>query len=240
VSLHPFVGITLRPQLAEGLPPRLVQNRAYVDSLIAAGAIPLPIAPTGDSDILRALYDRCDALLLPGGPDVEPHRYGEEPRPECHVTSAPELDAAELVLTRWALADGKPLLGICRGLQVLNVALGGSLWQDIAVQGAGDHGHDSADRAALVHEVEVAPGTTLGEVIGKARLRWNSLHHQGIHRVGAGLVPVAHSPDGVVEGVEIPGSPVLAVQCHPEELTRTQPWAHAIVRWLVEAAASAS
>ena len=235
---RPVVGITLRPQESDGLPPRLAQNRAYVDALVAAGAIPLGIPPLDDEQALRALYARCDALLLPGGPDVDPHRYGEEPDPACRVRSRPELDAADFALARWAIEERLPLLAICRGVQVLNVVLGGSLWQDIAVQGGGAPGHDADDRAALVHGVEVEPDSVLASIVDAPRLRWNSVHHQGLRRLGEGLVPVARAEDGLVEGVELPGLPVLGVQCHPEELVATQPWARGIVRWLVERSAA--
>jgi len=237
VSTSPIVvGITLRPQVLDGTPPRYVQNRRYVDGLTAAGAVPLGIPPLGDERALRALYERCDALLLPGGPDVEPTRYGEATRDDCHVTTSPELDAAELALTGWALEDGMPLLAICRGLQVLNVALGGTLWQDIAVQDAGDGAHDGNPREALAHEVSVVPGTTLHHITGADTLRWNSVHHQALRELGAGLLVSARSADGLVEGVELPNRPVVGVQCHPEELAPTQGWAANLFGWLLGAA----
>jgi putative glutamine amidotransferase len=230
------VGVTLRPQALDGTPPRYVQNRRYLDGLLAAGAVPLGIPPLDDEAALRALYDRCDALLLPGGPDVEPARYGEATRADCHVTTAPELDAAEFLLTAWALAEGRPLLAICRGLQVLNVALGGTLWQDIVAQGAGAAGHDGNDRAVPAHTVAITPGTALHRVVGADKVRWNSVHHQALRALGGGLVVSARSDDGLVEGVELPDRPVLGVQCHPEELTAGAAWAAGLFTWLVSAA----
>lgn len=235
----PVVGFTLRPQRREGAPPRYVQNTRYVDGLSAAGAVPLGIPPIGDAAALRALYDRCDALLLPGGPDVEPARYGQATLPGANVSTAPELDEAELRLARWALDDARPLLAICRGMQVLNVALGGTLWQDIEVQQAAPTRHNHEQRDAEVHDVDVLPGTLLREVLGADRLRWNSLHHQAVREVGAGLVVDARAEDGLVEGLELPGHPLLAVQCHPEELVDGAPWAAALLGWLVETARSA-
>jgi len=233
-------GITLRPQALDGTPPRYVQNRRYLDGLLAAGAVPLGIPPLQDRDALRTLYDRCDALLLPGGPDVEPQRYGEQPRDDCKLSTAPELDAAEFTLVGWALDDGKPLLAICRGIQVLNVALGGTLWQDIAVQQAGMHGHDGNARDAAVHDVEVLPGTALHGAVRQVSLRWNSVHHQALRDLGDGLVASARAADGLVEGVELPGRAVIGVQCHPEEMAGAEPWAAALFAWLVAAARGAA
>ena len=233
------VGITLRPQRIDSTPPRYVQNSRYIEGLVAAGAVPLGIPPLGDAAALRALYDRCDALLLPGGPDVEPARYGQAALPDCNLSTAPELDETELHLIRWALDDARPLLAICRGLQVLNVALGGTLWQDIEVQAAGMDGHHGNRRDAPVHAVEVVPGTLLHRVVGAEQLRWNSLHHQAIRDLGAGLVVDAVAEDGLVEGVELPGRPVLAAQCHPEELAGDAPWAAALFGWLAGAARGA-
>jgi putative glutamine amidotransferase len=232
------VGITLRPQRIEGTPPRHVQNSRYLEGLVAAGAVPLGIPPLGDAAALRTLYDRCDAVLLPGGPDVEPARYGQDTLEGGNVSTAPELDEAELRLVRWALDDAKPLLAICRGLQVLNVALGGTLWQDIEVQAAGMEGHHGNRRDVPAHSVAVVPGTLLHRVVGAEQLPWNSLHHQAVRELGAGLVVDAVAEDGLVEGVELPGRPVLAVQCHPEEMAGEAPWAAALLGWLVGAARS--
>lgn len=235
-----IAGITLRPQRLDGTPPRYVQNQRYVDGLLAAGAVPLGIPPLDDEHALRALYDRCDALLLPGGPDVEPQRYGEQPRDDCNLSTAPQLDAAEFALARWALDGGKPLLAICRGIQVLNVVLGGTLWQDITVQNVGAHGHEGNPRDAAVHDVHVVPGTALHRAVQDTTLHWNSLHHQALRDIGAGLVVSARADDGLVEGVELPGRAVIGVQCHPEEMAGAEPWAAALFAWLVEAARSAA
>ncbi|HET9050109.1 MAG TPA: gamma-glutamyl-gamma-aminobutyrate hydrolase family protein [Candidatus Dormibacteraeota bacterium] len=232
----PVVAVTLRPQESAGLPPRLAQNRAYVDALAAEGAVPLCIPPLQDSAALLALLDRCDALLLPGGPDVEPARYGQEAVEGLRVTTAPALDAAELTLLSAALERRMPVLAVCRGAQLLNVALGGTLWQDVAAQRGAGIAHDSSDRAALVHDVAVEPGSALAGILGATRLRWNSVHHQGIDGLGDGLVAVAHAPDGLVEAVELPGRAVIGVQCHPEELAPATPWARALIAWLVHQA----
>jgi putative glutamine amidotransferase len=130
------------------------------------------------------------------------------------------LDAVELALGRWALGDGKPVLGICRGQQTLNVAAGGTLYQDIASQlpGAAPHQFPEA-RTALVHDLRVEPRSRLATVLGEDRLAVNSIHHQAVERLAPDLRATAWAPDGVIEGVEHPSHPfALAVQFHPEEL----------------------
>lgn len=235
---HPVVGITLRPQPGgPDRPPRLVQNRAYFDALEAAGAIPLPLPLLRDADRMRVLYDRCDAVCLPGGPDVEPQRYGEDVRPECHVESAGELDDSELLLIRWLVTDDRPTLAICRGIQVLNVALGGSLWQDVAADGVSATAHRQEPRTTLAHDVQVEPGTLLHRTVGVDRLRVNSLHHQAIRQVGEGLRVSGRAGDGVVEALELPDMRfALGVQWHPEELVAEHETARRLFTALVSAA----
>jgi putative glutamine amidotransferase len=235
----PVVGITLRPQTgADDRPARLVQNRAYFDALEAAGAVPLGIPLLGDPDRLRALYERCDAICLPGGPDVEPHRYGEEPRADVTLHTAPELDDTETLLVRWLVAEDRPTLAICRGMQMLNVALGGSLWQDVQVQQASPHSHEQrSSRTLLAHDVHVEPGSLLHRVVGVDTLAVNSLHHQAVRRVGEGLHVSGRADDGIVEALELPDRRfLLAVQWHPEELAGEQEWARRLFGALVSAA----
>jgi putative glutamine amidotransferase len=234
----PVVGITLRPQPGEGdRPARLVQNRAYLDAIEAAGAVPLPLPLLRDTERLRVLYDRCDAVCLPGGPDVEPRRYDEPTREDCEVSTAPELDDTELLLTRWLVADDRPTLALCRGIQVLNVALGGALWQDVVAQGVVPQPHHRNPRTLLAHRVHVEPDTLLHRVVGADDIEVNSLHHQAISRLGEGLHVSGRSEDGLVEAVEMPDRRfLLAVQWHPEELFPTEPWAHRLFDALVSAA----
>jgi putative glutamine amidotransferase len=231
------IGVPLRP-LTSGQPaPKLALNRAYFDALESAGATALPIPITHDADRLRFYYELLDGLLLPGGADVEPNRYGAAPREDCSLYVMPELDDVELTLARWAIADGLPVLGICRGIQVLNVACEGTLWQDVNVEGATREEHDREPRDLLVHGLDVEPGTLLARTLGETRLRVNSLHHQAIRDLGPALRAVAHSPDGLVEGVELPDQEfVLGIQCHPEELSRKEKWAARLFDGLVEAA----
>jgi putative glutamine amidotransferase len=231
------IGVPLRP-LTSGQPaPKLALNRAYFDALESAGATALPIPITHDADRLRFYYELLDGLLLPGGADVEPRRYGAAARDDCNLYVMPELDEVELTLARWAIADGLPVLGICRGIQVLNVACEGTLWQDVKVEGATSEEHDREPRDLRVHGLEVEPGTLLARTLGETHLRVNSLHHQAIRDLGPTLRAVAHSADGLVEGVEMPDREfVLGIQCHPEELSRKEKWAARLFAGLVGAA----
>ena len=231
------IGVPLRPYTSRKAPAKLGLNRTYFDALESAGAIAIPIPITHDTERLRFYYELLDGLLLPGGADVEPRRYGAVARDDCNLDLMPELDEVELTLTRWAIADGLPVLAICRGIQVLNVACEGTLWQDLNVEGATHEQHYREPRDLLVHGLEVEPGTLLARTLGETHLRVNSLHHQAIRDLGPSLQAVAHSPDGLVEGVELPDREfVLGIQCHPEELSRKEKWAARLFAGLVEAA----
>ncbi len=234
----PVVGITLRSQeAAPGRPPRLVQNRAYLDAIEAAGAVPLPLPLLRDPERLRGLYDACDAICLPGGPDIEPRRYGEDPLPDAGISSNPELDLTEMLLTRWLVTDDRPTLAICRGIQVLNVAMGGTLWQDIAAQGVSPHHPHDNPRDAVVHDVHIESGTLLHRVVGADTVQVNTLHHQALRRIGDGLEVSGRAGDGVVEAVEMPDRRfLLGVQWHPEELVGQHDWSRRLFAALVAAA----
>ncbi len=203
-------------------PPSFGHRQTYVDAIIQAGGAPLLIPPVQDEVTLRALYERLDGVLFAGGGDIEPIHYGAEAHPQLGVTD-PQRDTAELPMARWALADGKPILGICRGIQVLNVALGGSLYQDLPSEIPSDLHHNLSyereDWTLLAHEIRIAPGSRLAHMLGTERLRTNSLHHQAVREIAAGLRAVAWAPDGVIEALESTGhSFVVGVQGHPEAL----------------------
>jgi putative glutamine amidotransferase len=226
---RPVIGIAA--QTLEPIPPRLplcwVMGQRYVRVLAAAGAVPwlIPLLQ-GDEGTLRAVYENLDGVFLTGGVDVDPSNYGEERQARCDRAD-PARDWTELTLIRWALADGKPVLGVCRGVQALNVACGGSLYQEIADQHPDAIKHDyfpAADytRDYLAHPVRVAAGSRLGRLLGADEVRVNSMHHQGVKRLAPDLAAVAFAPDGLIEGVERPGRAfVVGVQWHPEELAET-------------------
>ena len=231
------IGVPLRPFTVAQVPPKLALNRTYFNALESAGASALPIPIVRDPDRLRFYYELLDGLLLPGGADVEPRLYGAVARLDCNLNVMPELDEVELALARWALEDRLPVLAICRGIQVLNVACGGTLWQDLHVQGATRVEHDREPRDDLVHDLEVAPDSLLARTLGRSQLRVNSLHHQAIRDVGAPLRTVAFSEDGLVEGVELPSHDfVIGIQCHPEELIDKEEWAGRLFGGVVAAA----
>ena len=232
------VGIPLRPFSTGEIPPKLALNRAYFDALEGAGADIVPIPILRDVARLRFQYELLDALVLPGGADVEPRRYGAVARADSGLYVMPELDEAELTLLRWAIADGMPVLAICRGIQVLNVACGGTLWQDLQVEGATRIAHDREPRDALVHGLQIEPASLLARALGATHVEVNSLHHQAIRDLGAGLRAVATSDDGLIEGVELSDRPfVVGIQCHPEELAPHHEWARRLFKALVAAGA---
>lgn len=264
-GLLPAIGITGlddRPTLDQHA-PRFGQNQTYFYALARAGAAPLLIPNLTDKTLLRTLYELLDGLLLSGGEDVDPARYGETRHEKCGSIS-PDRDEVELTLVRWAMDDKKPLLAICRGIQVLNVALGGSLYQDIQAQVPGANRHDwypNYPRNRLSHTVHITPQTHLARILetgsprqplsgsqvsshGLARrdeaqdmtLPVNSLHHQSVKDVAPGLIVAARAPDGIIEAVEAEGHPfAIGVQWHPEELANGDARAQWIFDALVEA-----
>ena len=188
----------------------------YVRAVEKAGGLPVVLAP-GRPEDSADLLSKLDGLLLTGGADVDPGLYGE-PAHETVTRVIPERDAFEIGLCREALRRDQPLLAICRGHQVLNVATGGTLIQDIPsqVEGARDHDPDR-ERWETAHEVRILPRTRLREILGAETIDVNSFHHQAVRELGHGLVVSAASADEVIEGIEAPGRRLaLGVQWHPE------------------------
>jgi putative glutamine amidotransferase len=208
VAEKPKIAITVSPRRGE---PYYLPYRRAVE---AAGAEPVELPPG-----TLSLPD-VDGLLLPGGWDVDPDFYGETKDDKVGPIDR-ELDETELRLFQQAREKEIPVLGICRGQQVINVALGGSL-----VQHLDDHDVRGFGRSHLAHTIEVIdPSSELGAAAGEHKIRVNSLHHQAIRRLAPGLHETAKGEDGTVEGVESDDGLIVAVQCHPEELTTDLPWA---------------
>ncbi len=203
--------------------PRAGVNANYVRAVLAAGGLPVLFVPDFSRDETVELFGDCDGLLLTGGEDVDPARYGATPHEKLGTIDA-RRDENELALITEARARDLPILGICRGIQVLNVAFGGTLIQDLPSQRPGSVDHDPpTGRDVRSHPVTMAEHSRLAEVLGEIELDANSFHHQALDRVGDGLAVTAVAPDGVVEGVESMDAHewIVAVQWHPEELTHT-------------------
>lgn len=217
---RPTIGITLGDDdRQEGI---LELREAYTRSVERAGAVPVLLPPLPASDA-APLLERLDGLLLSGGVDVDPELYGEAPGPELRRVDR-RRDEFELPLTRKALERDLPILAICRGHQVLNVATGGTLHQHIPSVVAGGERHDRAEpRWQRVPAVDVRAGTRLSSLLGEGMVSVNSIHHQAVARVGTSMVVSARCPeDDVVEGIEMPGPRfVLGVQWHPESFWQT-------------------
>ncbi len=192
---------------------------SYINALIQANAIPLVLPITSDQGTIDALIKLAHGLLLIGGPDVDPEHFGQTCQPGLREVT-PARDALELTVTRQALIENTPILAICRGIQVLNVAAGGSLFQDIANQLPLAKKHDQHpdhEPAYLAHTIDIESGSRVAAVCGRTRLTVNSLHHQAIDRVGSGLAVTARSGDGIIEAVETEDEHwVVGVQWHPE------------------------
>jgi putative glutamine amidotransferase len=237
---RPLIGLTttLRPDLAGTMLAGIRQT--YVQAILDAGGLPV-LVPAGPADILRATLQRLDGLLLPGGGDIAPTRFGEQPHARLGGIE-PERDDLEIHLCQWALEGGKPVLGICRGIQVMNVAAGGTLYQDIPSQYTTTIRHPSdlaQPRGFLAHDVIVQPGTRLAGLVGAGPLPVNSWHHQAAKDVGRGLVVTARSADGIIEAMEAPEHPfAVAVQFHPEDLYTADERIRRLFAGFVEACAS--
>lgn len=241
--MPPLIGCTTYRKTAQhptvevfGLMP------SYIEAITAAGGLPIMI-PLGLSErALEDIFHRLDGLLLPGGGDIDPQAYAGN----GHETVAdidPDRDRVEFTMARLAVEHRKPVLAICRGHQVLNVALGGSLWEDVRSQMPGGivHDHDHLRRQQRPHDVTIQPDSCLASYIGRTITPVNSMHHQGVRTLAPRLRPVATAPDGLVEGVEVIDHPFgIGVQWHPENLVGDDPAMAALFAAFIAAAAPQS
>jgi putative glutamine amidotransferase len=250
MSVRPIIGVTTQTlQAIDGIPAALpqsdVMNQRYYIAVTLAGAAPVLVPLLDDEpDALRAVYEVCDGLLIPGGVDIDPARFGETPHPHLGRTD-PARDRVELQLTKWAIEDRKPLLGLCRGLQIINVAMGGTLWQDLGAQCPEGIKHDyfptfGFERDHLAHEVTLTKGSRLRQLMELDRIPVNSMHHQGIRTLAPDLVASAVAPDGLIEAAEGPDQAhfLMGVQWHPEVFEITDPHTRHVFHEFVRAAAA--
>jgi putative glutamine amidotransferase len=245
---RPIIGIAT--QSLPGMPgerqPCWLMGRSYIEELRKVGAVPwiIPLIPH-DPDTLGEIFHRLDGVFITGGVDVDPTRYGEPKTPLCGTTD-PDRDAVEIALLQHALTHRLPVLAVCRGIQILNVACGGTLYQDVTAQVPAALKHDyfptptQPSRKFLAHDVTVKRGSRLGQILGDAVVPVNSMHHQAIKDLAPRLAATAHAPDGIIEGVEGTDDQYLvAVQWHPEELTETQPGMARLFATFAQAASAA-
>jgi putative glutamine amidotransferase len=221
--MQPLIAIPYRNiHVSDKIPPSVGVRRAYIDALVKCGAAPIMVPHVSQPEALERILNCCQGLLLTGGEDIDPALYHEKPHPKLGAICA-ERDQIELTLVKLALARELPILGVCRGMQLLNVALGGTLWQDIHEQMPRSMPHAEPVKVSewteLRHSVEILSGTKLAAILGAGTRKVNSLHHQAIKELAPGCVISARAPDGVIEGIEKPGrSFLLGVEWHPELL----------------------
>jgi putative glutamine amidotransferase len=242
MTRKPIIGCTTYRKTAAQTPPisLMALMPSYIDAVQKAGGIPVLIPLGLSEDDLCELFEQLDGLLLPGGGDVAAQYYDSE-HPELISEVDDDRDRVEIFLARLAVAQQKPLLAICRGHQLLNVALGGTLYEDITLQLPAALRHDNFNlfpRNHLAHSVAIVPGSRLAARFnGMPEVRVNSLHHQGVRDLAPKLTTAAFAPDGLIEAVELPGHPfAIGVQWHPENLVDDEPLMLELFKGLTAAA----
>lgn len=244
---RPVIGITTQTleEIPDELPRCWIMSQRYVRTLTESGAVPWIVPLLDDPVTLSAVYDRLDGIFLPGGVDIDPCSYNETRTSACGRVD-PDRDRTEIMLAEWAMQDRKPILAVCRGAQLLTVAGGGALYQDVGSEYPGAIKHDYFPKAGthtrqdLVHPVAVVPETQLYRVLGATTVLVNSMHHQGIKRLAPSLIANAFAPDGLIEGVESAAGDdfVLGVQWHPEDLAESEPRMRRLFDAFIDAATS--
>lgn len=219
--MQPVIGITTNYGTNSYGQPLILLQRSYAKAIRQAGGVPVLIPSLIAEDGWDAIFARLDGILFSGGGDIGLEHSPGDPHPRIDDVDL-ERDSVELKMLNAAAADGKPFLGICRGCQVMNVALGGTLYTHIPDQlpGSLDHSYPGNMRTVLVHQVKIEEGTRIAEIFGEPIIQVNSLHHQGLRDIAPSLRVAGHAPDGLVEAIELPDHPFgVAVQWHPEWLT---------------------
>jgi putative glutamine amidotransferase len=243
--MQPLIGITTGQVINKDYPwtpPVCGQSHTYVDAIVRAGGVPILIPLVSKPAVLKRLYELCDGLLFSGGNDLDPTLYGAEHSPMTHGV-VPKRDKQELQLLGWALQDGKTVLGICRGMQLINVGLGGSLHQDVQANVASASNHEEGghreDFKHLTHHLQISPSSRLMAILGERGVNTNSLHHQAVKDLGKDLIATAHAEDGIIEAIELPDKRfVIGIQSHPEALEgETEPQWRKLFQAFIKSAA---
>lgn len=217
----PRIGITGTTRQFDGA-PRSAVNAAYVQAVLRTGGIPLILPPVIRSEHVPTVVDALDGVLLSGGEDIDPKYFNEAPHPKLGSVD-PERDRFEFAILKEAWERRMPVLAICRGIQVVNVAFGGSLWQDIPSQRPSDIAHNPrTPRDQRAHAVSLTPGSRAARALGGTQIEVNSFHHQSLKDLAPGFAVTGVAPDGEIEAIESTGDApwLLAVQWHPEEFHR--------------------
>lgn len=220
MPMKPIIGITTNQSDNNYGQPTIRLQQSYVSAVMQAGGVPVLIPSLIAENGWDAVYSRLDGILFSGGGDISLDHFAGDPHPRIDDVE-PQRDSVELKMLQAAASDGKPFLGICRGCQVMNVALGGTLYTHIPDQlpGALDHSYPGNRRTVLVHEVKVEEGTHIADIYGEPIIKVNSLHHQGLKDIAPMLRIAGYAPDGLVEAIELPDHPfAIGVQWHPEWL----------------------
>ena len=223
----PVIGIPVNVLVEKNLPfpgtERASVNQDYLDALKAAGAVPVALPMVETEEDVQTQLELLDGLLFSGGADVSPLTYGEEPATGLDEVY-PDMDRHQLALARAGRKAGLPMLGICRGMQVLNVACGGTLHQDLGslAEPLLQHWH-KGQRRGVSHTVDLVEGSRLRGILGCPSIGTNSFHHQAVKDVAPGFSVSARARDGVIEGLEVPEGFLLGVQWHPEGMVATCP-----------------
>lgn len=225
---RPIIGITPSISQKEGDLPRYYIQSLYTKAILRAGGLPVLLTPTADESILAEYREMCDGFLFSGGPDIDPAHYGEEKLSTCGSLT-PARDAFEFALLAHLLRDGvakcPPILAICRGMQLVNVAFGGTLYQDLPTEYTLRALHrQPTPSAEPCHTADILPDTPFSCLLGLGRVPVNSYHHQAVKALAPGLAPAAYSEDDLLEALYHPEAPfLLAVQWHPERITQFPP-----------------
>ena len=230
--MRPVIGIL--PMIVEEQTAQTFRSYAY--AIETGGGTPILLPYTEDAATMKHFVDLCDGFFFIGGPDVEPARYGETRKPTCGE-SVPERDALEFEMFRLIWPTGKPILGVCRGCQLINIALGGTLWQDIPTDVGSELTHrQEKPYNRHAHAMILEADTPLQQLLGETRIAVNSIHHQAIRTLGKGMKIMAKAPDGVIEAAYLPGERfVQVIQWHPERTIHADEYSRKIFKAFVSA-----